>query len=113
MAEPLQETEFQNLNATGQNLSSGEISISGLFVVNNTGSGAFVQFFNMAAASVTLGQTVPRFQFYVPPTNNPSVYLSLVPPLRFDTRLSAFATTMYTGSTGVATGVSVQALVGL
>ena len=113
MAEPIRETDFQNLNATGQNISAGETEISGILVLNNSGSGAFVQIFNKPATSVVLGTTVPRIEFYVPPTNNPSVYLPFIPPLRFDSQMSAFATTLATGSTGMANGVDLQAIVGL
>ena len=113
MAEPIRETEYQNLNATGQNLSLGETEISSFIVLNNTRSGAYVQIFNQLAANVTLGQTVPRFQMYAGPSINNFEQLLFIPPVRFDTALSAFATTLYNGSTGVSTGVSLQAIVGL
>lgn len=110
MAEPISPTHYRNINDSGVNISNGEVAISHLVCVNTSGAAAFLQFFNLAAANVTLGTTRPLFVIPVAATTGVrSIQFS--PPLRLDTRLSVFSTTTAEGLTGSAAGVSAQAWV--
>ena len=116
MAQPFQSTHFRNLNDTGQNVSNGRCHIVKFIVTNSIAAAtAFVQIFNVAAASVTLGTTVPLFVIHVPAasaTVGGTVEIGFeLPGLLFETRCSVFGTTTAEGSTGTADGLFLQAFV--
>lgn len=113
MASPDLNTHVRNLNATGQNVTTGPVRVSG-FVITNAISPvatAFVQIFNAAAANVTLGTTVPLMSIHVAGAAiavGGTLVVALVTPMFFDTALSVFGTTTAEGNAGTADGVFVQ-----
>lgn len=117
MAHPLSATAFTNIRAAGRNLSAGETQLVQVEITNaaTTAGGVFLQFFDAAIASVTLGTTVPLFLIYIPAAVAPATAVqysdAFYPALKFTTRLSVFATTTALGSTDIADGVHIQAWV--
>lgn len=97
--------QFRNLSEVGQNFSNGTATVGKLIFVNTTGAAAFIQIFDAAAASVTIGTTRPLFSLPLAATTG---YVELhfdYPGYNFSTRLSVFSTTTAEGSTGSASGV--------
>src|SRR5712692_9865965 len=75
-------------NATGDPIAAG------LIICENTSAAtAFVQFFNLAKANVTLGTTRPTFEVIVPATTGFVQVLLPVPHGGFPAGLSAASTT--------------------
>ena len=90
--------------ATVENLkSNGGVYLYFIEVSNPNGSNAFLQLFNVAAANVTIGTTVPNQSYLVPANGGMDIAFS--DPLEFDTALSYAATTTATGSTAPGTGL--------
>jgi hypothetical protein len=89
-----------NIKANGQAL------LCGLKLVNTTAAVAYLQFFDVPAASVVLGTTVPKFvmRLSANETTNPS---DLTPAIQFyGTGLSIAGTTTANGALGAAISVS-------
>ena len=80
-------------------------------LVNNQGATAFIQIFDLAAASVTLGTTRPLIQIPLAATTGFVELDFSFPGLLFTTRCSIFSTTTTEGSTGSADGVFAQATI--
>ena len=106
---PVTNVLLRNLNATGQNVTAGENHILKFYAINVSGSAAFVQLFDLAAGSVTLGTTIPLISMPVAATAGSAELPFDFPGLHFQIRCSAFATTTADGSTGSASGVFLQA----
>lgn len=100
---------------------NGPVSIYGLKLVNTTAAAAYLQLFNVPAANVTLGTTVPTFVIRL--GSNESVWMPMTVPLAISAAgnpltvsangingtgggLSMAGTTTATGSTGAAISVS-------
>lgn len=78
---------------------SGQALLCGLKLVNTTAAAAYLQFFDMPAANVTLGTTIPKWvvRLGASETTNPS---DLTPPVMFSgTGLSCAGTTAPNGAT--------------
>ncbi len=79
-------------------------TLDGYHIVNTGAAGAWLQIFNVAAASVTLGVTAPKYPLYIPAgavLDTPTV----LPCVNFGTAMSYAATTTSTGSTAPATAL--------
>lgn len=113
MASPITSTIFQGLNDTGQNISNGVCNIRKLVGLNTSGAAAFIQFFDLPAANVTLGTTVPMHVMVLAATTGQSTIDFGGSELgwRIERRLSAFATTTATGNTGSSSTVYLTAWV--
>lgn len=111
MSEAISSTHVRNLDENGANISNGRCHIAKILAVNTTGAAAFIQVFNAAVASVTLGTTRPLFVIPLAATTGFEFLDFNEPGLYFDTRCSAFSTTTAEGSTGSADGVFLQAFV--
>lgn len=75
-----------------------------LYCYNPNGVVGFVQLFDAATGSVTLGTTTPKLSYGIPATNASGFTLSLV-GVQFSTAISAAATTTATGNTALGTGL--------
>ena len=75
--------------------------------INTGASAAFVQLFNLATASVTLGTTTPTHSFYVP-AGGANDKVSTIALIQCSTAISIAATTTATGSTAPATSLTIN-----
>lgn len=94
---------FVNLNATVQNVLLSQVLFGGLIVENNQAAAAWIQIFNLPAASVTLGTTVPDYEFLVAANGNK--YIFIPDGVRLGTSLSVASTTTEGGAVASAAGV--------
>lgn len=85
-----------------------------LHVVNQNTADAYIQFFDTAAAGVTVGSTTPIQSYLVPGgdgTNSGALDINLFDaPLTFQTAITYGCTTTATGGTDPTTGLTVNAL---
>lgn len=86
-------------------IAASAASLGGVDFVNLGGSAAFVQIFNVAAASVVLGTTVPKIVKWVPAGGSWEEKFGDV-GIAFSTAISVAATTTTTGSTAPGTGIN-------
>jgi hypothetical protein len=91
------------LSSTKQAVNASAGNLYGYHIYNPNASIVYVQLFNVASASVTVGTTAPTAVLAIPPTgwadSPPSV------PIAFGTALTIAATTTATGSTAPATAI--------
>lgn len=108
---PAEPVRLANLGAVVAIRSSINGALTGLSIINNQAAAIFVQIFDVATTgAVTLGTTVPTFEF------NVAASVSLVPALaaggmRFRNGLQIASSTTEGGATPSAAGVFVFALV--
>lgn len=76
-----------------------------LYCYNSNAAVGFVQLFDLATGSVTLGTTTPKLSYGIPATNASGFTVSLV-GTQFSTAISAAATTTATGSTALGAGLT-------
>lgn len=76
-----------------------------LYCYNSNASVAFVQLFDLATGSVTLGTTTPKLSYGIPATNASGFTVSLV-GTQFSTAISAAVATTATGSGAVGSGLT-------
>ena len=84
----------------------GETTLMGLSIVNNQAAVIFVQLFNALVANVTLGTTVPDYEFSVAASTSVVVALPAC-GIRFGLGITAGSTTTEKGATPSAAGVQV------
>lgn len=99
---------LRNLAATLTAIKSSEGQLCGLQVLNNQAAAAYVQLFDAATGSVTLGTTAPAMEVLAPATSQVNVPLP-DGGVWFDVAISAASTTTEAGATGSAAGVMVFA----
>lgn len=93
------------LSSTKQAVKASAARLYGYHIQNpNISVDAYVQFFDLASASVTVGTTVPTFTLWVPAGGGVDVYTGTA-PINFLTAITIAATTTSTGSTAPATGL--------
>ena len=80
-------------------------SLYGVSLVNTGTAAAYVQLFDLAAASVTLGTTAPKLSFWVPAGGSWEEKFTGEAKVAFAAAIAAAATTTATGSGAPATGV--------
>jgi hypothetical protein len=78
----------------------------GLQIVSSNGSAAFIQIFDLATGSVTLGTTEPGMQVRVAANTHVSVPIPAV-GVEFGTAISIASTTAASGDTGSGAGIDV------
>ena len=83
-----------------------------LHIINPNTAQAFLQLFDVAAASVTVGTTTPKLSFLIPAgdgTNSGGFERSFDPPLHFSANAITYAcTTTATGNGDPTTGLTVN-----
>jgi hypothetical protein len=99
-------TSFQNaLLATVVAVDASAGQLYELYCFNPNASVAFVQLFDLATGSVTLGTTAPKLSYGIPATSASGFTVSLV-GTQFSTAISAAATTTSNGSTAPGSGLN-------
>ena len=102
-----QKAKFRNLSSTVQVVKATSGQVSGVEVVNNQAAIAFIQVFDKAAGSVTLGTDTPDLEYQVPANGNIVVEVGDDDGVSFGTAISVASTTTEGGATGSAAGVQV------
>jgi len=97
----------RNLAATVTQLAGGPSNLKSITVVNSSAAAAFVQFFDLAPGSVTLGTTVPILEVEVASGGTVGIAYPGDSALLFGVAISVASTTLDGGSVGSAAGVSV------
>lgn len=92
---------------TAQVLKAAAGTLYKVHAVNTNVAAAYIQLFNVAAGSVTVGVTAPNYVIYVPPSG--AVTEDFVHPLNFATAITYAATTTATGAGDPTTGLTVSA----
>lgn len=100
-------TRLQVLNATGQAGTAGKSNICKIVLTNSSGAVAWVQMFDLAIASVTIGTTVSAFAVPLAATTG-HVEIDFFPGWVVQNQLSIFSTTGDAGASGSSSGVSAQ-----
>jgi hypothetical protein len=80
-------------------------NLSGCHIYNPNSSAAFVQFYNVAQGSVTVGTTTPDWTIFVPALGGVD---GDILPTSFTTAITVAATTTITGGTAPSTGLLVN-----
>src|SRR5213082_2624720 len=96
-----QSRHIVNLNATKVEVQAKQCIFGGVRVENNQAAAAWIQVFNLPAASVTLGTTVPDWEFLCPANGN--ILMAIPDGVRHDSGLTCASTTTGGGSTASAT----------
>jgi hypothetical protein len=101
----------QNLQGT-QAIKATAGTLYNLAIVNTTAAIAYVQLFDAATGSVTLGTTVPDWEVAVPASSSVGLaQLANAPAgIPFGTAISVAATTALDGATTIATGLDLFAV---
>lgn len=84
------------VNGTKVEISATGLAIGGYHMVNLTGTLNYIQVFNLPAASVTVGTTVPFFSIPLPANGGATLYLS---GLAMSRGLTIACTTDYNNAT--------------
>lgn len=92
---------------TAQAMKAAAGSLYKLHIINSNASAAYVQLFNVAAGSVTVGTTTPNYVAFVPA--NGSLTEDFVQGMAFSTAITYACTTTATGSGDPTTGLTVSA----
>ena len=99
--------QIATANGTAQAVKATGGTVFGVQALNTSAAIAFVQLFNVAAASVVAGTTVPLLECIVPVTSG---FVNIDLPalgVAFDTAISVCSSTTEGGATGSAAGVTV------
>ena len=84
----------------------------GYYIGNANTTTCYLQIFNVASGSVSLGSTVPNLTFPIPPQNatngNGGANLALSIPITFSTAISLASTTTAAGGTTTGCGMTVN-----
>lgn len=97
------------LKATKAQVKGSGANLYGYHIYNLDSSVTYLQFFNVLAAGVTVGTTVPDFVLVVP-ANGWLDLAGFLPPISFATALTVAATTTYSGLTAQSNGLVVNLL---
>lgn len=84
------------IKATATSVKSSAGQVYGWFVANNNTAMSYLQFFNTASGSVTVGTTTPLFSIGIPANAGANVSFPIGIP--FGTAITVAATTTFTGS---------------
>jgi len=93
---------------TAQVIKAATGSLYSIEVSNSNSADAWIQFFNVAAGSVTVGTTVPDQSYFVPANGAMDKVFST--PIAFDTAITYACTTSATGNGDPTTGLIVNAV---
>lgn len=105
---PLEKSNLRDVGAKAT-LSVGKVTLAGLSIVNNQAAVIFVQLFDALLANVTLGTTVPDYEFSVAASTSVVVPIATNGVL-FRTGIVVGSTTTEKGATPSAAGVIIYFL---
>ena len=92
---------------TAQSVKAGSGNLKGWYISNTNTAVAYVQIYNIASGSVTVGTSTPTLSLGIPPNDGAANVLS-EPGIGFGTQISVACTTTATGSTDPTTGLVVN-----
>lgn len=85
---------------------SGQHNLQTMVLYNPNGSVEYVQLFDVLAAGVTLGTTIPKMVIPIPASTAIDLPIENSAQVTFFTAISVAATTTATGSTAPSTGIT-------
>jgi hypothetical protein len=91
------------LSNTNAQVKSGQGTLGGWYIYNPNSSVAYVQIFDTATGSITVGTTVPKLSIGIPATSAANLELTL--GIQFGTAICVAATTAATNATAPSTAV--------
>lgn len=94
------------LNSTKQAVKASAGRVYGWHIQNPNTVDAYVQFWDLASGSVTVGTTAPTFALWIPAMGG--LDTDWTPPINFLTAITAAATLTPTGSGALTTGLLVD-----
>ena len=103
---PAEKYKSRDLSAKAQ-VFTGTGTLLGIQVCNNQAAVVFIQLFDALSANVTLGTTLPDWEFSVPASTSTTTIALPVNGLKLRIGLVAASTTTEGGLTGSAAGVQV------
>lgn len=95
-----------SVGATKTQVKASAGQLYGWYIYNSNSSAAYVQFFDVANASITLGTTAPTFALGIPASSGANVFTDS--GIAFATAINWAATTTRTGSTAPTNTVDVN-----
>jgi hypothetical protein len=104
----------EDLDETKVAADAGAVGIYAIAAFNTTAAPLFLQLFNVASGSVTVGTTKPTNQFVIPgnaDSDGAGFTLSFPIPLYYDTALTVACTTNSEGSTAPGAGACIVNIV--
>ena len=104
---PAEKYKSRDLAATKPQVFTGTGTLLGIQVCNNQAAVVFIQLFDALSANVTLGTTLPDWEFSVPASSSTTTIALPVNGLKLRIGLVAASTTTEGGLTGSAAGVQV------
>lgn len=99
----LQTVRDADVDNTAQACKASAGNLYGISVQNPNSADAWLQLYDVAAGSVTVGTTTPKLSLLIPA--NGVVYEQWVPPIEFSTAITYSATTTAAGGTDPTTGL--------
>lgn len=94
---------FTALTSTAQAIKASAGKLGGWYIYNPNSSAAYVNLYNVAHGSVTVGTTTPKLNLCIPATSGAN--LEMVNGITFDTAISVSATTTGGGNTAPSTAL--------
>lgn len=94
---------FTALTNTAQAIKASAGKLGGWYIYNPNSSAAYVNIYNIAQGSVTVGTSTPKLNLCIPATS--AANLEMVNGITFDTAISVSATTTGGGNTAPATAL--------
>lgn len=85
-------------------------TLYGWYIGNTNTSNCYLQIFNLATGSVSLGSTAPKFSFLIPASSSSSGGANALSSMgiQFSTAITVAATTTRTGSTACTNGLDLN-----
>jgi hypothetical protein len=96
-----------NISNTATAANASATTLYSINAGNTNSTGCYLQMWNLAAGSVTVGTTAPYSSFLIP-ANGAGMPVNLPRPIRFGTALTVAATTTRAGSTACTFGLDVN-----
>lgn len=97
---------WNSIKATATSIKGSAGQVYGRYIYNNNSSVMYVQFFNTASGSVTLGTTTPVYSIGIPATSGANVFIPQ--GIAHSTAITIAATTTATGSSNPTNNVDIN-----
>ena len=97
---------LNSIKATATSVKASAGQVYGWFIYNSNSSVAYVQFFDVASGSVTLGTTTPNYSIGIPATSAANVFVPT--GIAHGTAITIAATTTVNGSTAPTNNVDIN-----
>ena len=97
---------WNSIKATATSVKGSAGQVYGWYIYNSNSSAVYVQFFNTASGSVTLGTTTPVYSLGIPATSGANAFIPC--GIAHGTAITIAATTTATGSTAPTNNVDIN-----